>query len=221
LAVAVVTVPRLQKSTLEGVREKIESAALDMFVHRGYHACTIRNIAVAAGLTPGALYVHYTGKESLFAAVIERYNDRLRGGAGTAIESAIAASSFPLDIPELGRAIGRTVREHRSYWLLWYIDVLEFSGKHFRSQLAPDAVMRHPALSARLEELRAERALRIDPALAFRMVYMHLFNYFLVEAVFGGRRHYGVSDDAALAAISDVFLEGILRPARSDRPRRS
>lgn len=40
-------------------------AALDCFAQRGYHATTTRQIATQAGMSPGAVYVHYASKAEL------------------------------------------------------------------------------------------------------------------------------------------------------------
>ncbi len=40
-------------------------AALDCFAVRGYHATTTREIATRAGMSPGAVYVHYASKGEL------------------------------------------------------------------------------------------------------------------------------------------------------------
>jgi AcrR family transcriptional regulator len=40
-------------------------AALDCFAARGYHATTTRQIANQAGMSPGAVYVHYASKADL------------------------------------------------------------------------------------------------------------------------------------------------------------
>lgn len=195
---------------MDEVLERIETAARESFVKRGYSASTTREIALAANLTPGALYVHFPGKEALFAAVIRGYNARFLDLRATPVGKVLARARFPFDLPELAAAIRSLVRKHREYWLLWYIDILEFQGKHFRSRLAPEVVMRMPALIERFEALRRDRVLAVDPAFAFRMVYMHLFNYFLVETLFGGKNHYGLPGGQAVETISRVFLQGIL-----------
>lgn len=203
--------PKLQPHNLDAVRERIEEIALGLFVRQGYSGTTTRQIAEGAGLTAGALYVHYSGKEALFAALVAKYRKELAGG-GHAIRSVLEHTQFPDDLDELATAIRTVVREHRAYWLLWYVDVLEFDGKHFRSSLAPQSLLESPALRKRLADLAHTKRLRIEPGLAFTMVYMHLFNYFLVETIFGGRNHYGVSEPKAVAAIADVFLHGMLAP---------
>ncbi len=203
--------PKLRAETLDAIQQRIESAALAAFIKSGYAATTTREIAQAVGLTPGALYSHYPSKEALFAAVVHRYQRELVGErADNALTRILKDSRFPHDIPELASAIRELVRNNRPYWLLWYIDIVEFEGKHFRSQVAPKALLGAPELQQRFEELRETRALRIEPELAFVMVYMHLFNYFCIETLFGGSDHYGVPEDKALATVADVFLNGML-----------
>ena len=203
--------PRLRAETLDAIQQRIESAALAHFIKSGYAATTTREIAQAVGLTPGALYSHYSSKEALFAAVVHRYQRELVGNqADNALTRVLRDSRFPYDIPELAAAIRELVSSNRPYWLLWYIDIVEFEGKHFRSQVAPKALIGAPELQQRFEELRATGALRIEPELAFVMVYMHLFNYFCIETLFGGSDHYGVPEEVAISTMADVFLHGML-----------
>ena|SRR3990172_747051 len=203
--------PRLRADTVQGLREKIEAAARASFIRRGYNATTTREIALAVGLSAGALYVHYPSKEALFAAVVKSYQRRLVGArAESPLRAALAGTDFPHDVPRLARAIRDLVFANRAYWLLWYIDVVEFEGKHFRAQVAPKALLGAPELKARFAVLRREGTLRIEPEVAFVMVYMHLFNYYCIEALFGGRDHYGVPERDAVSAITDVFLHGMI-----------
>jgi AcrR family transcriptional regulator len=51
--------------------EKILKSAGAEFLRNGYDGASLRKIAAAAGLTTGALYRHYTDKESLYKALVE------------------------------------------------------------------------------------------------------------------------------------------------------
>jgi AcrR family transcriptional regulator len=51
--------------------EKILKSAGAEFLRNGYAGASLRRIAAAAGLTTGALYRHYAGKESLYRALVE------------------------------------------------------------------------------------------------------------------------------------------------------
>ena len=69
--------PRGRPPAGEAKREEIISAALGLFRERGIKATTIREIAVEAGVSSGALYRHFAGKVSLAQALFEDCADRL------------------------------------------------------------------------------------------------------------------------------------------------
>ncbi|HHW84985.1 MAG TPA: TetR/AcrR family transcriptional regulator [Chloroflexi bacterium] len=52
-------------------RTIILSAAERLFVEKGYHAISMREIADAVGMTKAALYYHFRDKEQLFMAILE------------------------------------------------------------------------------------------------------------------------------------------------------
>ncbi len=58
-----------------GTRERIHDAGLTLFNERGYTGTTVRELADAVDLTPGAIYNHYPSKESLLFAIIDRVHD--------------------------------------------------------------------------------------------------------------------------------------------------
>jgi len=53
-------------------RAKIVNAARKLFVKRGFDAVSMRDIAKAAGYTPGALYVHFADKLQLIHAMMQQ-----------------------------------------------------------------------------------------------------------------------------------------------------
>jgi hypothetical protein len=42
---------------------------------------------------------------------------------------------------------------------------------------------------------------------------MQFFNYFIVEKLFGGNRHLGISDEQAISRLTDIYSRGLLRSA--------
>jgi len=58
---------------MEDTREFIIDEAYKLFVNNSYEAVSISDISKATGFTKGALYHHFTGKEDLFKAVIDKY----------------------------------------------------------------------------------------------------------------------------------------------------
>ena len=65
-------------------REKIIAAAGQLFGEKGYHNTTTAEIAEAAGVAAGTIYIYFTSKEELLVAVFEeflgRHMERLRQG---------------------------------------------------------------------------------------------------------------------------------------------
>lgn len=56
-------------------RERIHEAGLQLFNERGYTGTTVRQLADACDLTPGAIYNHYASKEALLFAIVDRVHD--------------------------------------------------------------------------------------------------------------------------------------------------
>jgi AcrR family transcriptional regulator len=60
------TVPRLSPAQEQQVRDRIIRAAVEVFAEKGYHRATIADVVARSGLSVGAIYTHFTGKEELF-----------------------------------------------------------------------------------------------------------------------------------------------------------
>ena len=84
----------------EATRAALMDAARGLFAERGYPAVATEEIVRAAGVTRGALYHHFDGKEELFAAVYEQVEADLVAELG---EMATEASD-PLDALHRGAA---------------------------------------------------------------------------------------------------------------------
>lgn len=74
-------------------RDALLRAGAQVFVERGLHGATVRQIVDAAGLTVPALYYHFKGKEDLYAVLIgeARANFRQR------LLEVMAAEATPVD----------------------------------------------------------------------------------------------------------------------------
>lgn len=65
-------------------RPKIEKAALELFIREGVDAATTREIADVAGVSEGALYRHYKGKDQLALALFMDTHNKLGAMMGSA-----------------------------------------------------------------------------------------------------------------------------------------
>lgn len=64
--------PKVTAEHLEGRRRQILDAAYACFGRRGFHQTTMQDICLAAGLSPGAVYRYFVGKEEIIAACSAR-----------------------------------------------------------------------------------------------------------------------------------------------------
>lgn len=62
--------PRVSPAHLERRREAILSAALEVFITKGYQAATVNDIAQQAGLSVGAIYRYFPTKADLMLALV-------------------------------------------------------------------------------------------------------------------------------------------------------
>ncbi|MCO1653897.1 TetR/AcrR family transcriptional regulator [Pseudonocardia humida] len=79
---------RTQAERSAATRSALVAAARPLFTERGFAAVGTDEIARAAGVTRGALYHQFAGKEELFVAVFEQVESELLARLGAGITTA-------------------------------------------------------------------------------------------------------------------------------------
>ena len=203
--------PKLSETAIGKRKEIIEDAARELFIKQGFHATSMRDIAKGAKVSLGNLYNYYPTKEAIFESIINQYlavvDDKLRE-----IFAGIDEPLEPESLRRLGEMVGRVVDEHSDFWLLMYIDVLEFQNRHFRKMFDGLSKRFRKIFGEKFREAEARGDLRtgVEAAPVFTAAYMQFFNYFLVEKLFGGNGHLGLNDDQALNCLTKIFAYGTL-----------
>src|SRR5215469_10332074 len=77
--VATVRRPTQRALAKQRTREKILSAAKNLFTERGYEGATIRDIASGAGMSTGAVFASFTDKQDLFTEIVGAEHQALVG----------------------------------------------------------------------------------------------------------------------------------------------
>lgn len=98
--------PRVTPEHVEARREEILGAAFRCFARSGIHATTMQEIAAEAGLSAGAIYGYFEGKEGLVQALAEaaaaRRADALAGlepgGGANALAEIVTGMMADLDV---------------------------------------------------------------------------------------------------------------------------
>jgi AcrR family transcriptional regulator len=127
------SVPRLRPSTRDARRQQILGAAQRCFTRNGFQATSMQDIFAEAGLSSGAVYSHFTGKDEIITAIAEEVISKIT----SSVEAALPGGE-PLALGEALERFFATLRQ---------LDI------------APIAVtvwgeaIRNPALSQRLSGL--------------------------------------------------------------------
>lgn len=208
--------PKLSAAVIAGKKSVIESASRDLFIKQGFHATSMRDIAKRAEVSIGNLYNYYETKEQIFESIIGSYQQTIN----TRLKEVFAEIENPLEpsgLLKLGSLVKDMIDDHQDFWLLMYIDVLEFDNSHFRLMFDGLSAKLSVRFASEFKAARQAGTLRdgIEPSVAFAAVYMQFFNYFLVEKLFGGNSHFGLSDDGAIEALTDIFCYGVLKPSKA------
>lgn len=204
--------PKLSTTAIEEKKGRIEDAAKQLFIKQGFHATSMRTIASRAGTSLGNLYNYYRTKDEILESIIAKYqtviDERLR-----AIFDEIEEPLEPESLVYFGGLVKKMVNEHHDFWLLMYIDVLEFENRHFRKMFEGLAKNLRRRFAVHFSDMKTRGRVHdgVDPAIGFTAAYMQFFNYFLVEKLFGGNRHFGISDEQVIVKLSEIYCRGLLK----------
>jgi AcrR family transcriptional regulator len=204
--------PKLSDAVIAEKKASIEDAARGLFIKHGFHATSMRDIAKQADVSIGNLYNYYKTKEEIFESIIGSYQHVINHRLKTMF-SEIKNPLEPEGLRTLGQLVKGMIDEHEDFWLLMYIDVLEFSNQHFRLMFDGLSSKLNIRYAKEFKQAKDKGIVRdsVDPGVAFTAVYMQMFNYFLVEKLFGGNRHFGLSDKETIDSLTDIFCHGVLR----------
>lgn len=78
----------MNKKADADTKKAIVEASMDLFARRGYHGTSIAQIAEATGLTKGALYWYFKGKEDLFLSVLDSIRENWQQAVMARVEAS-------------------------------------------------------------------------------------------------------------------------------------
>jgi AcrR family transcriptional regulator len=94
--------PRVPQAHLDARRRQILDAARRCFVRNGFHATSMQDVLAEAGLSAGAVYRYFPGKEAIIAAIAKEAVTEVAG----ALDGAFDAD----DPPPLDEVLGAAFR---------------------------------------------------------------------------------------------------------------
>lgn len=190
-------------------QQRILEAARALFLTQGYNGSNLRDIAREAKVSMGGIYHHFASKEEIYKTLLQQSDvaqDMFQ------ILRLFQAPEFPENLAAVGEAIARTVRKHRDSFKLFYIDVLEFQGRHVRPMIEQFRD-RFNELSEMLLARRAKDLSDIHPAILMR-VMVDVFIHTRLEEVMLDQsmaERLGLDEEEVTRQMAEVILRGALK----------
>ncbi len=200
---------RLMAEDIKSSQQRILAAAKQLFLTKGFNGSNLRDIAREAKVSMGGIYHHFASKEEIYDSLLRASDiatDMLL------ILPLVRAPEFPQNLAQVGGAIAGIVRKHRDTFKLFYIDVLEFEGRHVKP-LIQQFHNSFRDLSDGLLAHRKDDLIDMNPALLVRAM-IALFLHSHLEAVMLEQPladSLGMSDEDITASMAELLLRGVLR----------
>jgi len=188
----------------ESKRERILRAAIDVFAQNGYFSARVSEIAKAAGVADGTIYLYFDGKEDLLISVFREHTRSY-------------LKSLERDLANVNRAEDRmriAIRHHlealgrdRSLAIVWQVE-LRHSLK-FMTLLSHQEVADYLNILRKIIEAgQSEGAFRrtLHPQLVAKSVFGILDE--MVTSWVLSEKEYSLADQAG--QVADLVLNGLL-----------
>ncbi len=193
----------------EGRRKQILDAAQKVFAKKGFHGASIKDLAKAAGVSPGLLYWYFKDKTALFASLLNERIEESFGSLGEQISFDLPPKEF---LPQFGR---------------FYVELFDrpMSAALFKmvvanAQTLPAAVrqVQRGLVTRVLETLQGYfdhqvalgRMRPCDTEMVTRTYIGSLVAFLLLRHVLQDPRGQELSIEALVDGVSDVVLHGVL-----------
>jgi len=112
---------RARRPKRDEVRRRLLDAALEVFAEHGFDTANLDQVAEAAGLTKGAIYSNFTGKDDLFYAMMTEQVLARVESIRAILTVGTADTRNPQDLRDIGRLLTEAFTEQRE-WRLVFLD---------------------------------------------------------------------------------------------------
>jgi AcrR family transcriptional regulator len=186
-----------------GGREAILDTSAKLFSQRGYKEVSIRDIAQACGLTNAALYYHFTNKEDLFLAVLQRNHEQTLASLH---EAAHGPGDLRTDLQRLVAQYAAITCERRQSFQTLRRDLSNIDGGRGHKLFAEMRASFMRPLEERLAQAQAAGEIQAGDT----RFYARLLHGLIIALTHEGRPDKPRKASAAeVEAAVDVFLTGV------------
>jgi len=190
---------------------QIIRAALDTFAEKGFRAATMDEIARAAGITKGTIYLYFASKEALFVAVVRAQIER----AMALLPDMVVAQGE--DLRTQSRRLGGKVievlmsPEVSKVLPLFIAEFRHLPGlrRLYQEEMLGGINLR---LASLLEQGMALGLIRrMDPVIAARCLAGMFVVFVLSQEVFGAKEVTPMDHQAIVDTVFSIYFDGVLR----------
>jgi AcrR family transcriptional regulator len=203
--------PKFQRRAAERPDEILD-AAVRLFTERGFAATKVDDVATAAGLSKGAVYLYFPSKEALLEALVHR-------AVGPVADMAVARLSDRSEHPRvtLARAMGAVAAAMANDRVVAVplLVLREAPAVPRIAEVYRDAILSKviPALAGLVADGVARGLLRpVDPDLAVRTLVGPIIAHMLLARVFGIVPDGGLELDRLVETHLSIVFDGLSNP---------
>jgi AcrR family transcriptional regulator len=195
-------------------REQILAAATEVFVRKGIHESSIRDIAREAGVADGTVYLYFKDKDDLLREVLVRlpamlFTSALGGDALLAVGEELDDQTLLAGILRAGFALG----EHYADHLRFFFAAVQTVGPDLRRTVfrsLNDQVF--PIFRAYVQQRTQQGIFRdLDPLVLSRVLSGMAITFILGQEVFNMKEEIRFDYDELAPALADIFLHGVIK----------
>ncbi len=195
----------MSSAELVGLRERILDEATRLFISRGYHGISMREIAEAVGVSKAGLYYHFKDKEDLFLAILTANLEEIEALIRQARSQGKTARE---QISLMMRAIFRRAPERRGIIRLASQEMAQLSqnarttfGRLYQEKFIGqvEAILREGIERGELKDVNVRLATWLLLGMAYPFFYP------------AHERELGSSPEEAIELMLTIFFEGMNR----------
>jgi AcrR family transcriptional regulator len=189
----------------ERTRSEILEAAYHLFVDRGYHGTSMRQIANEAGIALGGIYNHFASKEEIFLGVFLEFNPYM---SILPLVNQTEGDTLEEILHSAAQRIVSGLGTRTDFLNLMFIELVEFKGQHIQpifQKIFPQLMEFAGRFLANRPELRP-----IPPVVLIRAFVGLFFSYTITEIIIAEQLP-AEGRQGALDYFVDIYLHGILK----------
>jgi AcrR family transcriptional regulator len=195
---------------------QILAAAVEVFSEKGFRAARMDEIAAAAGITKGTIYLYFASKEDLFIAMARRHFERVLEllpdiemqdeESPEAITRRLGREFLRVFMtPEVAKVFPLIIAEYN------HLPVLQ---ELYRQEMLPKLNFQ---LAALLElGIRAGYIRPMDPVIASRCLMGMFMAFVLTQEVFGAKEVTPMSIDDIADTVVSIYFRGVLNDRKAE-----